>query len=153
MKVPGKSPKVGGEKKGVLSPDPSTPNQNYVHEGCNGRGAIFQGGYQTLALEFPMAPATPTNPPNATSIVELGSKILFVVVPATCAWVIKLEVMNAQQDLEIQQIQAQIQESKLQEKDITDIKIQIGMLQVKQDALSAKIDKLYSVLIEGGGPR
>lgn len=94
-----------------------------------------------------MATTTPA------SLVELGSKILFVVVPATCAWVIKLEVMNAQQDLEIQQIQTEMQESKLQEKDITDIKIQIGMLQVKQDALSAKIDKLYSVLIEGGGPR
>ncbi len=90
---------------------------------------------------------------GSTSVVELGLKILFVVVPATCAWVIKLEVMNAQQDLEIQQVKAEMQESKLQEKDITDIKIQIGMLQVKQDALSAKIDKLYSVLIEGGGSR
>ena len=95
-----------------------------------------------------MAAATST-----PSMIELGSKILFIVVPATCAWVLKLEVTNAQQDLELQQIKAEMQESKLQEKDITDIKIQIGMLQVKQDALSAKIDKLYSVLIEGGGPR
>lgn len=95
----------------------------------------------------------PPSTPNPTSLVEIGSKILFVVVPATCAWVIKLEVMNAQQDLEIQQIQAQVKESKLQEKDITDIKIQIGMLQVKQDALSAKIDKLYSVLIDERSPR
>jgi peptidoglycan hydrolase CwlO-like protein len=95
--------------------------------------------------------ATPT--PQASSVLELGSKILFVVVPATFAWVIKLEVANAQQDLEIKQIQKAAQESKLQEKDITDIKVQIGMLQVKQDSLSAKIDKLYSVIIESGGSR
>lgn len=95
--------------------------------------------------------ATPT--PQTSGILELGSKILFVVVPATFAWVVKLEVMNAQQDLEIQQIHKTMQDSKLQEKDITDIKVQIGMLQVKQDALSAKIDKLYSVLIESGGSR
>ncbi len=101
-----------------------------------------------------MAPANPPPAPtHNSSVVELGSKILFVVVPATCAWIIKLEVMNAQQDLEIKQIQAQLNDSKLQEKDITDIKVQIGMLQVKQDALSAKIDKLYGVLIESGEPR
>lgn len=92
-----------------------------------------------------------TGPTQKSDLFELGSKILFLVVPITCAWVIKLEVGNAQQDLEIKQIQDQVAESKLQEKDITDIKIQIGMLQVKQDALSAKIDKLYSVLIDEGG--
>ncbi len=90
-------------------------------------------------------------PPNnpSSGLLELGSKILFLVVPITCAWVIKLEVSNAQQDLEIQQVKAQYEESKLQEKDITEIKVQIATLQVKQDALSAKIDRLYSVLIEG----
>lgn len=92
---------------------------------------------------------TPTTTPKS-DLLELGSKILFLVVPITCGWVIKLEVGNAQQDLEIKQVQEQVAESKLQEKDITDIKIQIGMLQVKQDALSAKIDKLYSVLIDEG---
>ena len=94
-------------------------------------------------------PATPNEKPNS-GLVELGSKILFLVVPVTCAWVIKLEVGNAEQDLKIQQVKDQVEESKLQEKDITDIKVQIGMLQVKQDSLSAKIDKLYSVLIEDG---
>ncbi len=92
--------------------------------------------------------ATPASPQSSSNFVDLGIKALFVVVPATFAWVIKLEVMNAQQDLEIQQIQTEIQDSKIQEKDITELKIQIGVLQVKNDNLSQKIDKLYNVLIE-----
>jgi len=94
-------------------------------------------------------PANQNERPDS-GMLELGSKILFLIVPVACAWILKLEVGNAQQDLQIQQVKDRVEESKLQEKDITDIKVQIGMLQVKQDSLSAKIDKLYSVLIEDG---
>lgn len=96
----------------------------------------------------------PPSPSSQTpGLMDLGSKILFMVVPVACAWIIKLEVGNAEQDLRLQQLQERVAESKLQVKDITDIKVEIGMLQVKQDSLSAKIDKLYGALIVSGGTK
>lgn len=91
----------------------------------------------------------PSNQP-VSGMLELGSKILFLGVPIVCGWILKLEVANAEQDLKLQQMQEKIEDSKIQGKDITDLKVEIGMLQVKQDSLSAKIDKLYGAIVVSG---
>ena len=82
-------------------------------------------------------------------VIEWASKILFLLVPIAGAWIVKLEVNNATQTLEIAEIRKDLEAEKMQGKEIMDLKIEIGILQVKQDAAAEKIDKLYEVLIAG----
>jgi hypothetical protein len=74
-------------------------------------------------------------------------KILFIVVPLMCAWVLKLEVNRATSTLRISSLETALAAEQAKNADITDIKVEIGKLQAKQDAATAKVDKIYGKLI------
>jgi len=103
----------------------------------------------------PQPPPASVPAPAATSVNalrqtlwDIAIKALFIIVPFLIGWGVKLEVNNARQELQIEQLQEQVATTKSNHEDIVEIKMSVNTLQNDVGNIEEKVDKIYDILLK-----